>query len=541
MSITMKKSLRVICCILIAAVAFTMIPAVPAYANDMSKSIPELTADVYAAKAELKAAQAKYDKEVEEARAKVKLTADDLKLVGREFIYSLVKEAYASDKNDGVEKIHALYELSVKGYMGLAKANSTCKSVINTINSNAASADYSFEGMVNRALSIENLNKAMDLIDSCNSYRKKKGLEAYTVSPYLMAGASVSAALSSVPGHVHCFVNTGQFTTYDYTRVWENMARGFDDPFTFWYDREKPLYDQGVKNSDTAHIRQILSKSYNQTGASWNDQSLRAEQCFTKDAGGKSYTTAQFRKRLNDYVEEVKPALLEKKRDNLPIVKNKPSYLTKAEKKLEDARAALSAAVADSKPSIKVLNYSYDNLNISYTVPDGFDGIMIYRSKVNKTGTFQHIATLNYGRYHKDTGLTNGVIYYYKACYYKIIGGKRVKSQYSDVVSRMVRPGKVSNVKASVSGGKLTITWNAIRGAQNYRIYVKKQGEAEYKRLIKGYNIYGLELHDRAMTSNKAVCTITQSGKYYIKVRAFRFTNGKKVNGYFSNPISVIL
>ncbi|MBR6473090.1 MAG: hypothetical protein IKS99_05135 [Firmicutes bacterium] len=537
----------IVCLLLSAALIVTMAPPLTAYASEKSIStvIAEKEAAVEKAEKDLASAQKKYETAKSKAAAKVKVTDKDLALVGREFINSMVVSAYEQDKDDKSAKtVLDLDELTIEGCISRAKKNSTCKDIIKKVDKSASSDDDTFEASINRSLSIDNLNKALDYIDECNKYRAKHGRKALKVSPYLMAASAVSAALSS--RNCHVFVNKDLFVTYDGTKAYESFYYGYStdyDPFQFWYVSEKAKADAGA-TTGISHFRMIVSKKYKQTGFNWIDKNfdgkMTAEQSFCKDSGGKAYTTDKFRKLFNEFVENKKAEILEEKIQALPIYKNKPDYLTKAEKKLNSAISALKEAVKSYKPSAKVVHVNYSTLKVKYSIPDGYDGVYIYRSTSGKSGTFKKIATKRSGTYYRNRKLTCGKKYYYKIKFYKTVNGKKVTSKYSEAISLKTRPAKTRNLTVCMNEeGNLTISWRAVKGASNYKIIVKRPDDAGYRLLKEGENVSGLVLGARENKDTVVVAEVTEDGTYTFKVRACRTVSGKKIYGLYSASVTV--
>ncbi|MBQ5441349.1 MAG: hypothetical protein IIU36_03690 [Firmicutes bacterium] len=545
-----RKALRKI---LSAGISFALVFAMftPINAFGATKTISEKIADKEAAlseaKADLETALKKYEKAKQKAASKIKVTDEDLALTGRNFIDKLVKEAYAVDKNDNVsaDKLVPLKRLTVKGHITKAKNNSTCLGIINKVNKNAPK-DKTFEASINHSLSIKNLHKAIDYIEECNMYREKNGRKPLKVSPYLMAGTAISAALSSRSTHI--YVTQKLFVTYDSTRAYEGYYyfyyypnSGNIDPFDFWYVSEKRRADQG-ETTGISHLRMILSKNNKQTGFNYNEKNFDGKstfaQSFTKDSGGKAYTTKKFRKMLDEYVEEEKARIIEEKASELPIYKNKPDYVVEAEEAYDKALAALKKTVKSYTPDVKTTNFNYNTITVKYDIKAGYDGVIIYRSDTGKTGTFDKISKKTKGTYKRDRKLTCGKKYYYKIALYKNVEGKLVKSHLSAVSVRKARPTKVKGLGAVSEKGIMSIIWKKAVGAQNYVISVKKDG-GQYAELKTGVYVNGLVLKKRAETELGATATVTEPGSYTIKVRCYRVVNGKRVYGPYSETFTI--
>ena len=103
--------------------------------------------------------------------------------------------------------------------------------------------EYTHIGAKDDATSLDNLLKALDMIDECNRLREENGLEPLKVSETALAMAMVQAnyAANGHYGHNYQYENTG-----------ENLAWGTSDwdPYEGWYTAEKANYDAAVKSGD---------------------------------------------------------------------------------------------------------------------------------------------------------------------------------------------------------------------------------------------------------------------------------------------------
>ena len=542
-----SKAKKYLLRVMLLAICLTLaVPYLPSsegtYAaeKDISSRIKACEEALEDAAADLKSANITYDKAKAKAAATVSVTDDDLALVGREFIEDLVETCYEKDKKDtSPTEFVPLDKLTIAGNITKAKNNEACKKIINSINSQTTKSSKKFKAIINQSLSIDNINIALDYIDRCNELRAKHGKKAYRVSPYLMAGAPISAAISGKSAHL--YINQNLFKTYDTTKVYENFCWAYSptyDPFGAWYDSEKA--------SEGPHFRAIVSSNYKQTGFNWiasnYDGKMIAVQCFTKDSGGVSYTTDKFRTLLNDFVSIRKKEILQEKINDLDIYKNKPDYVVEAETKYNKALKALKDTVKSYTPEFTVSNYSYNTLKVNYTIPKGYSGVYIYRSTTGEDGTFKRIVTKTSGTYYKDTNLTCGKKYYYKVRLYKKVEKVKVLSAKSAKKYKTTKPSKVKNVSAVVNeNGFMDITWTEIKGAQEYEIYVRNMEEESFAKLEEGKAVYGLvlELPDYPPTLASVLSLENDVNTYVIKVRAVRTVNGVRIVGNFSDEITV--
>ena len=106
--------------------------------------------------------------------------------------------------------------------------------------------EYTHIGAKDDATSLDNLLKALDMIDECNRLREENGLEPLKVSETALAMAMVQANYAAQPGEEHHNHN------YQYDNVGENLAWGTSDwdPYIGWYTNEKAIYDAALKSGD---------------------------------------------------------------------------------------------------------------------------------------------------------------------------------------------------------------------------------------------------------------------------------------------------
>ena len=532
-----KRLSRLLIITMILILCLTQSAGITAFGADGSDIAAQEDA-VNKAKQDLDAANKQYAAEKKAAEEKIKVSESELSNVGREFIDYMVSQAYASDKS--ISGAKPLDQLTVQGCINKAYANKDCKAVIDKMNKAASSQDYTYEGMVSRALTVDNIKKAIGFMEKCNSIRKSLGLYEYRVSPYLMAGSAAASPIEYY-SKTHTYVSSGCFVNVIGKKVYDSIAWGKSDPFPGWYDAEKAKADKG-ETTGISHYKAIVSTNYKQTGACWIDNVSMAEQSFIANNSGTTYTTAEFRNLLDSFIENKKAQIVKDKEASMDLFKNKPDYVKNAEAALANAKKALTNTIKSYKPVIETSNYSYDKIKVSYSIPKGFDGIKILRSDTGKAKSYSVKNTSTSGRSYVNTGLTTGKTFYYKAYLYKMVDGKKIMSQYSDGVKEKVRPAKVSGLSArKTQSGKLKITWKTIRGASGYDVYVRRTGESKSARLVKGKSVRGVKL--TSLNSKKAVAyaASNEHGEYLVKVRAYRMVNGKKVPGFCSKEFSVVL
>lgn len=89
---------------------------------------------------------------------------------------------------------------------------------------------------------------------------------------------------------------------------------------------------------------------------------------------------------------------------------------------------------------------------------------------------------------------------------------------------------KKTTLTAKRSGEKITLSWDAVKGAEKYQIYYREKGESEYKRLA---DVSGGK-------TSYSTSKLDQSGIYQFKIRSYAESNGKKVYSKFSKVKTVM-
>ena len=113
---------------------------------------------------------------------------------------------------------------------------------------------------------------------------------------------------------------------------------------------------------------------------------------------------------------------------------------------------------------------------------------------------------------------------------YKTVKGKRVYSGRAAEKTIKVKrsapkpPTKVKNLRASVSGSTLKLSWKKTKGVDGYKIYLKKSG---YKKTI---TVKGSSKVKKTLKGLK-------KGKYSIKIRAYKKVEGRTIYGKYSATV----
>ena len=163
---------------------------------------------------------------------------------------------------------------------------------------NSQYASSTTPGAYGDATDINYMPASLQFIDECNGLRAKHGLPTLKVTDYLMACEEADVNWSK--DHT---AHAKQFY------MGENLAWGYSDPFSGWYDKEKALYDSGTTDPEqTGHYLNIIDPSYTTTGFAITDlgtnpYGVTMGQAFHYDGGSEAYTTEEYRRRISDYAD----------------------------------------------------------------------------------------------------------------------------------------------------------------------------------------------------------------------------------------------
>ncbi|MGN1416279.1 MAG: fibronectin type III domain-containing protein [Oscillospiraceae bacterium] len=121
-----------------------------------------------------------------------------------------------------------------------------------------------------------------------------------------------------------------------------------------------------------------------------------------------------------------------------------------------------------------------------------------------------------------DVTVPDEVDYIYKMSYYKI------KYKYASSASISAKSlSAPSSVKAVGGNGKVSLSWEKVKGADGYVVYI-------YNSSAKKYQMY------KAVQSSKCVVSGLKNGtSYSFKVAAYVRSNGKNVVGQKSKAVTV--
>ena len=256
-------------------------------------------------------------------------------------------------------------------------------------NSQVDYTQYVKVGEENSPTSLENMKKAVDELNHVNEYRAKEGknLVDLKTNHSMMAISQYQSSYSSkVVEHAGAF------------NVGENLAWGYVNPFTGWYDEEKVNFETN-NGKETGHYENIVNTSYAVMGYSYNNRSEILNgasmygQTFANERspwGTNAVSVAEYQASFGTYYTKVKTELEEARKayenlvggtrsaDDVPqeikdrLERAKQAYAdlqaerVAAQTNVDNAQVAYDKAVVEHQAAVDLLN--------SLTQPDGNPG-----------------------------------------------------------------------------------------------------------------------------------------------------------------------
>ena len=187
------------------------------------------------------------------------------------------------------------------------------------------------------------------------------------------------------------------------------------------------------------------------------------------------------------------------------------TYWFKVRATVDLAHSALSIAISKKTlpalavpMGLKATAFSANRIDLLWTAVSGAQSYHIYRS-VGASTAFTPVATITAAKF-SNIGLLAGVKYNYKV-------RAKLSTGYSGfcaVVSSFTKPAVPLGIKAvKYSASKIKVSWSAVKGATNYKIYVARTVAGVYTLVAKVNAPTLLYIH-----------TGLAIGSYYYKVTA---------------------
>ena len=185
------------------------------------------------------------------------------------------------------------------------------------------------------------------------------------------------------------------------------------------------------------------------------------------------------------------------------------------------------SSILAAKPSLKkpenlTVTSNSTCVKLTWTKVSGATRYQVYRAK-SKTGKYTRIKTTKNKNF-TNTSLTRGQKYYYKVRAYKKQGKKKKYGPFTGPVAGVTSPNVPCGFKTVLAkDGTVTCSWDNVTGANGYELQRATSANGSY---VKVAETKAKSLKD----------SLTASGKYYYRVRAFVVApNGKRLYGSFSS------
>ena len=180
-------------------------------------------------------------------------------------------------------------------------------------------------------------------------------------------------------------------------------------------------------------------------------------------------------------------------------------------------------------PQIRVSCVAYNRLKISWKKISGSAGYTVYRYDRNgKLKKYWNLTASSTEFY--DTALATSTTYIYKVrAYVKDDEGTVYRGDHSPAVKGTPSLAKATAFKVKAGKKLFTASWKKVSGASGYTVYYSAKKSSGFK--------------SKTVNGNSKVKYTVKSLKkgrtYYVKARAYRTVNGKKVYGPYTSLVRV--
>ena len=191
-------------------------------------------------------------------------------------------------------------------------------------------------------------------------------------------------------------------------------------------------------------------------------------------------------------------------------------------KKYSKYSSILGAAPKLAKPKTITTTGVTGGVKIKWSGVTGAKYYQVYRA-TSKSGKYKNIKTTKSKSY-TDKAVSGGTRYYYKVRAYRKVKKKKRYSSFSSKVEGMALLGNVGNLNVTINSktGVVTASWASKKGAAGY----------ELQRALAGGKYATIATTKELGRTD----TLTQSGSYVYRVRAYAVVNGKTQYGAYSAP-----
>lgn len=363
---------------------------------DAQKALADGNADKAEKKALLDEAQKKKDA-AQQAKDKAQKDYNDAIAVQSDAAERLKQaKAAVTTATANADAVAAKYNEGSLGFFKVHDDNTRAEDTINTALSNQKNnKGYGGDtitddqktvlGASYDATSLDNMLATFTYIRKSNELRAKHDAQALLVTDYMMAVAQIKTnASAAIVDHTHWY-GTGENLVFD------NVD---EDPFIYWYDIEKEVYDYKQAHPEatdediakaldyplgfiqTGHFTNLIKPGYEITGFAINTNediqypyTYGQEFSYIYGDAGTTYTVDQYEKDFLAYYNDLHSQLVNTKKD----LDDAKAYLAELEKNggltdeemkaITDSKAVLDAKEKELSAAITKLNTAKDEFD----------------------------------------------------------------------------------------------------------------------------------------------------------------------------------
>ena len=172
-----------------------------------------------------------------------------------------------------------------------------------------------------------------------------------------------------------------------------------------------------------------------------------------------------------------------------------------------------------------------DNVTVEWKKVSGATGYEVYMS-TNSNGNYSKIITISNNNTfkYKKTKLSIAKNYYFKIRAYRVVGNKTYFGPFSNALTTTTKTKAPTISKLTSGKKKLTVKLKKVSGAKGYQIQYSTN--KKFKKNNKSTNI-------SKNTTKKTISKLSAKKKYYVRIRAYRNVNGKKIYSSWSKVKNV--
>ncbi|MCI9063706.1 MAG: LysM peptidoglycan-binding domain-containing protein [Clostridia bacterium] len=176
---------------------------------------------------------------------------------------------------------------------------------------------------------------------------------------------------------------------------------------------------------------------------------------------------------------------------------------------------------------LKVSEQTTSTVKLSWSNHKGVTGYKVYSYNYS-TKKWEYVGKTNKTSYTvKD--LKSGTTYKYRVRAYKTIDGTQHFGAYTTNMRTATKP-KTPSANVKVGDKKVTLKWSKVSPATGYEVYVKTNKNGKYKLLKRINKNSTIEYTNSKLAVNKT---------HYIKVRAYKTVDGKRIYGSYSKEKTI--